>query len=133
MIIMSIKYKMIHRGDYLNPDEQKKTGFYPQVVRASTINIEQLAERMSHGKRLNAIELKSTIQLLMACVEDELLAGNSVCLDGFGTFALTASCLKSVSNPAEVRAESIVVKRVVFTPSKPLKSRLKLAKFERCQ
>lgn len=128
---MAIKYKMIHRGDYLNPEDKKKTGFYPQVVRNNTMTIDQLSERISRGKRMNSIEIKATIQLMMACIEEELLSGNSVCLEGFGTFALTAACIKKVDNPADVRAESIVVKRVAFTPSKPLKIRLKVARFER--
>jgi len=129
---MSIKYKMIHRGDYLNPEGQKKTGFYPQVVRSRTLNTEEVALKVARGKRLNAIDAKATIEILLACIEDELLDGNSVCFDGFGTFALTAEC-REVSDPTKIRAESISVKRVTFTPSKPLKKRLKSAEFVRAK
>jgi DNA-binding protein HU-beta len=127
---MSINYKMIHRGDYLNPEGQKKTGYYPQVVRSETVNTGELALRVARGKRLNAIDTKATIELLLACIEDELLNGNSVCFDGFGTFSLTAEC-REVDDPMKIRAESISVKRVTFTPSKPLKQRLKMAEFKR--
>jgi len=127
---MSIKYKMIERGDYLNPEGQKKTGFYPQIVRSKTVNTEELALRVARGKKFNAIETKATIEMLLACIEDELLNGNSVCFEGFGTFALTAEC-REVSDPTKIRAESISVKRVTFTPSKPLKKRLKSATFVR--
>lgn len=129
---MSIKYKMIERGDYLNPEGKKKTGFYPQIVRSKTVNIEELAASVARGKRFNTIETKATIEILLVCIEDELLAGNSVCFDGFGTFALTAECRK-VEDPTKIRAESISVKRVTFTPSKPLKNRLKSAKFHRAK
>ena len=122
---------MIHRGDYLNPEGQKKTGFYPHIVRSNTTNIEQLAANMSRGQRLKGIEMKGTIEFMLACIEDELLNGNHVCLDGFGTFAITAACNKQVNDPSEVRAESILVKRVTFTPSKQLKGRLKNAVFVR--
>ena len=128
---MSIKYKMIYRGDYLNADEKKQTGYYPQVIRSATVNLEEMATIIAKGKRLQAFEIKSTIELLMACIEDELLEGNSVCLDGFGTFSLTAHCNRRVDNPKEIRAESIEVKRVTFTPSQPLRKRLKNAKFVR--
>lgn len=130
---MAIKYKMIHRGDYLNPDEKKKTGYYPQIVRSKTMNLEELAMNIAKGKRLQAFEIKSTLELLMACIEDELLDGNSVCLDGFGTFSLSAQCNRSVSDPKEIRAESIEIKRVTFTPSQPLRKRLKNAKFVRAE
>lgn len=129
---MSIKYKMIERGDYLNPEGKKKTGYYPQVVRSRTVSTEELALNVARGKRLNALDVKANIEMLLACVEDELLKGNSVCFDGFGTFALTAEC-REVSDPATIRAESISVKRVTFTPSKPLRNKLKLAKFVRAQ
>ena len=122
---------MIHRGDYLNPEEKKKTGYYPQVIRSKTVNLEEMATTIAKGKRLQAFEIKSTLELLMACIEDELLDGNSVCLDGFGTFSLTAQCVRRVENPKEIRAESVEVKRVTFTPSLPLRKRLKNAKFIR--
>ena len=128
---MSIKYKMIHRGDYLNPEEKKKSGYYPQVIRSGTVNLEEMATIIAKGKRLQAFEIKSTLELLLACIEDELLDGNSVCLDGFGTFSLTAQCVRRVENPKEIRAESVEVKRVTFTPSLPLRKRLKNAKFIR--
>lgn len=128
---MAIKYKMIAKGDYLNPEGKKKTGYYPQVVRSSTVGISDLASSVAKGKRLNSIEMKGTIEMLLACIEDELLKGNNVCLEGFGTFALTAQCNRHVENPGEVRAESIEVKRVTFTPSLPLRKRLRNAKFVR--
>jgi len=128
---MSIKYKLIERGDNINPEGSKKIGYYPQVVRYGTINIDQLALRIAKGKRLQAFETKATIELLLACIEDELLLGNHVCLDGFGTFSLTAQTKRPISDPDEIRAESIEVKRVVFNPSKPLNKRMKIAKFVR--
>lgn len=122
---------MIHRGDYLNPDEKKKTGYYPQVIRSRTVNMEEMATIIAKGKRLQAIEIKGTLELLMVCIEDELLNGNSVCLDGFGTFSLTAQSKRRADNPKEIRAESVEVKRVTFTPSLPLRKRLKEAIFVR--
>lgn len=126
---MSINYKMIHRGDYLNPDEKKKTGYYPQIIRSKTVNLEEMATTIAKGKRFQAFEIKGTLELLLACIEDELLEGNSVCLNGFGTFSLTAQSKRRADNPKEIRAESIEVKRVTCTPSLPLRKRLKEAKF----
>ncbi len=127
---MAINYKMIFRGDYLNPNDKKKTGFYPQVVRKRTVSIKDLAEKMSKGKKMGAIEAEVNIKALLACIESELLEGNHVCLNDFGTFSLTAQC-RDVNNPDEVRAESISVKRIVFTPSKGLKQNMRMARFVR--
>lgn len=130
---MSIKYKLIYRGDSLNPEGFKKTGYYPQVVRAKTVKLDDLALSIARDKRKQAVEVKGTLQLLIACIEDELLAGNNVCLDGFGTFSLSVQGKRTVTNPKEIRAESIEVKRVTFKTSTPLKCRLKDAKFVRSQ
>jgi len=101
------------------------------VVRAETINLDRLAYKIAKGKRLQAFETKATIELLLASIEDELLSGNHVCLDGFGTFSLSAQSKRPITDPDEIRAESIEVKRVVFNPSKPLHKRMKIAKFVR--
>jgi predicted histone-like DNA-binding protein len=128
---MSIKYKMIGRKDYLNPEGHKKEGVYPQIVRTKTVKIDDLADEMAQGKRFQAYELKGTVLQLLDTIEKELLNGNSVCLDGFGTFSLTAQSKRTATDPDEIRAESIEVKRVVFTPSSPLRQRMKVAKFVR--
>lgn len=72
---------------------------------------------------------KVNIELLLACIEDEILLGNHDCLDGFGIFSITAQSKRPINNPDEIRTESIDVKRVVFNPSKPLSKRIKIAKF----
>jgi len=120
---------MVQRGDYINPADKKKTAYYPQVVRNETLNLDDIAMRMAKGKSMQSFEIKSTVQLLLACIEDELLDGNSICLDGFGTFAVSAQAKRHVTEPNEIRAESIEIKRVTFTPSAPLRNRLKCAKF----
>ncbi len=125
---MSIKYKMIQRNDYINPEGKKKTGYYPQVVREKTVSLRKLAELASKGTTLNKMEVEIALRIALEQIETELLTSNHVCLDGFGTFSLTAEC-RHVDNPNEIRAESINVKRVVFVPSKILMKRIKKAQF----
>lgn len=128
---MSIKYKMVRRDDYYNSDENKKNGVYPQVVHSHTTHLDKLALKLAKGKQLQAFDVKGTLEMLMAGIEDELLDGNSVCLDGFGTFSLTVQSKRRVEDADEIRAESIEVKRVVFVPSAPLRRRMKTATFVR--
>ena len=129
---MSIQYKMIERGSHLGNPEEKEIRFYPQIVRRETIGIEQLASDVAGGRTRNSIEVETTIRLILNQIEEYLLAGNNVCFKGFGTFALTAAC-HEVTDPSQIRAESISVKRVTFTPSSPLRKRLKAAKFEKAK
>jgi len=127
---MSIKCKMISRKDYLNTESNKKEGVYPQIVRNKTVKIDELANTVAKGKRFQSFEVKIIILQLTDCTEKELLNGNGVCLNGFGTFSLAAQS-KRLTNAEEIRAESIEVKWMVFTPSSPLRHRMKVAKFVR--
>ena len=127
---MAIKYRMVERTDNINPEDEKKTGYYPRVVRNRTIKVDEISELAAEGTTINKIELKASIGMLMEHIEKELLNSNHVCIDGFGTFSLTAES-RRVENPDEIRAESITVKRIVFTPSKTLMKRIKNAKFVR--
>jgi len=127
---MSIQYKMILKGDNLNPEGQKKESYHPLVVRANTLTLTDICKKASKGKSLSAIEIEMSVRLLFLQIEAELNDSNHVCLEGFGTFSLTAKS-RAMDNPEDIRAESIFVKRVIFVPSKPLMNRLKNAQFVR--
>ena len=75
---------------------------------------------------------------MLGCIEqiksqliEELLNGNSVSIDGLGTFSLSADANRSVDRPEEIRAASIHVKSVNFRAAPELMSRMKEARFER--
>ena len=127
---MSIQYKMISRKDNLNPDGKKKAGYYPQVVRRRTIRMRELSEMVSTNTPLGRMEVEASLRMVIDRIERELFEGNHVCFDEFGTFSLTAEC-RYVESPDEIRAESVKVKRVVFSPSKTLATRMKVARFIR--
>ncbi|MCE5331218.1 MAG: hypothetical protein LLF95_03640 [Bacteroidales bacterium] len=129
---MSIQYKMIRKGDNLNPEGQKKVAYHPQVVRADTVKLKKLCSHAAGSKSRNALELEISMRILIEQIETELCNSNSVCIDGFGTFSLTAES-RPVNDPDEIRAESISVKRVAFTTSKMFMSRLRESKFVRAK
>lgn len=118
---------MVKRGDYYNPEENKKEGFHPQVVRKTTVTTTDLAFKMAKGKAMNVPDAKAMIETLIYCIEEELLDGNHVMLDNFGTFSLTVQRKKKADTPDEIRAESIEVKRVAFKPSPRLRRFMKRA------
>lgn len=127
---MSVQYKMVGKNDNLSPEESKKKGYYPAVVRKETVGIKKLAERASSRCRMHPYELEMALKTLMEAIKDELLESNNVCLEGFGTFSLKAES-RNVENPDELRAESIFVKKVAFKCSPILLKDLKSAQFVR--
>ena len=127
---MSVQYKMMGKNDNLNPEEQKKSGYYPAVVRKRTIGIEELARNAAENCRLNPFEMEMAIKMTIQAIQHELLESNNVCLEGFGTFSLKAES-RHVETPDELRAESISVKKVSFKNSPLLLKSMKAAKFVR--
>jgi predicted histone-like DNA-binding protein len=127
---MSVQYKMVGKIDNLNPEELKKRGYYPAVVRKRTIGIEQLAKKAAEGCSLNSFEMEMAIKVTLQAIQSELLDSNNVCLEGFGTFSLKAES-RHVKTPDELRAESIFVKKVAFKCSTILLNEMKVAKFVR--
>ncbi len=125
---MSVQYKMMGKNDNLNPEEQKKKGYYPTVVRKRTIGIEELSRKAAENCRLNSFEMEMAIKVALQTIQDELLDSNNVCLEGFGTFSLKAES-RHVESPDELRAESIFVKKVAFKCSPILLRTMKMAKF----
>lgn len=124
---------MVKRGDYYNAEENKKEGFHPQVVRKTTVTTDDLALKMAKGKAINAPDARAMIETLIYCIKEELLDGNHVMLDNFGTFSLTVQRKKKADAPDEIRAESIEVKRVAFKPSPALRRFMKKAVFVRAR
>lgn len=125
---MSIQYKMIIKEDKINPEGLKKTEYHPLVVRANTIALKEICKNASQGKSISAIEIETSVLMLLEQIKTELRNSNQVCLDGFGTFSITAES-RPVEHPDGIQAESIFVNQVVFMPSKKLMSGLKKAEF----
>lgn len=121
---------MVGKNDNLNPEEMKKKGYYPIVVRKRTIGIEELAKKATEGCSLSSFEMEMAIKLALKAIQSELLDSNNVCLEGFGTFSLKAES-RHVETSDELRAESIFVKKVAFKCSPILITGMKAAKFVR--
>lgn len=127
---MSIYYRMDKQTDNLNPEENKKKGCYPRVIKKGTIGLEQLSGLASSGTTFKSFEVEVVGKMLVEEIIDQLKNGYNVCLEGFGTFSLSAES-RLVENENDIRAESIHVKKVVFKTSQRLMKELRNARFER--
>lgn len=128
---MAIEYKLFGISDNMNEDERKKRGFFPKIVRKKTVGIDDLAHSIGGGSTMRELEAKKIMEQMLYQIEQELLDGNHVNLEGFGSFMLTAQAKKPISSTEGVRAENIEVKRLAFKNSETLKRRLKRARFVR--
>ncbi len=126
---MAIKYRMTKRPDNLSTSSGK--GLYPRIIRNQNMDSSALAKRLSKGSPLLKGEMLGCIEQIKSQLIEELLNGNSVSIDGLGTFSLSAEANRSVDRPEEIRAASIHVKSVNFRAAPELMSRMKDARFER--
>ena len=126
---MAIKYRMTKRPDNLSTSSGK--GLYPRIIRNQNMDSSALAKRLSKGSPLLKGEMLGCIEQIKSQLIEELLNGNSVSIDGRGTFSLSAEANRSVDRPEEIRAASIHVKSVNFRAAPELMSRMKEARFER--
>ncbi|WP_430973263.1 HU family DNA-binding protein [Sunxiuqinia rutila] len=120
---MSIFYRLDEQTDNLNPEEKRKRGLYPRVIRQRTVGLRELCERAAKGTTFNAIELEAGVQLAVKRLVEELADGNHVCIEGFGTFSVSAKSSRPATKQHDIRAESISLKRIVFKTSKILMKR----------
>jgi len=127
---MSIQYKMMGKNDNLNPADKKKKGYYPTIVRKKTVGIAKLVDDAAKHCNMNNFELEMAAKVLLKAIQAELLNGNHVCLEGFGTFSVKAES-RHVEKPDELRAESVFVKKVAFKCSPILLTEMKSATFVR--
>nr|MBP7487703.1 HU family DNA-binding protein [Parabacteroides sp.] len=125
---MAIKYRMTKRPDNLSTSSGK--GLYPRIIRNQNMDSSALAKRLSKGSPLLKGEMLGCIEQIKSQLIEELLNGNSVSIDGLGTFSLSAEANRSVDRPEEIRAASIHVKSVNFRAAPELMSRMKEARFE---
>jgi predicted histone-like DNA-binding protein len=121
---MSIYYKMVEQTDNLHPDASKKRGFYPRIISKQTVELRDLCKRAAQGTSFNVFELESSAGLIVNEILKELADGNNVCIDGFGTFSVSAEATRTAQTENGIRAESIRVKRIVFKTSQALMKRL---------
>ena len=117
---MSIFYRLDKQTDNLHPEEERKQGLYPRVIRKRTVGLRELCRRTARDTTFNAIEMEASLALILDQMLKELGDGNHVCFNGFGTFSVSAKAIRPTLEQHDIRAESVRLKRIVFKTSKTL-------------
>jgi len=127
---MSIYYRLDEQSDNLHPENSRKRGFFPRIIRKRTVELNELCKRTAEGTTLKAFELEIAAKMLVEGILKELGNGNHVTIGNFGTFSISAEAVRQVQTPQDIRAESIRLKRIVFVTSRALLKQLAF-KFQR--
>ena len=119
---MAVKYKLTKINDNITENETVK--YSVTTVSNGNMNLDNLAELMADASTFTYGDIKGMIENLTRLIAERLKNGDTVTIDGLGTFSITAQPNRDVENPSKIRAESIKLKSVGFKPSPKLKERL---------
>lgn len=108
----------------------EKSVLHARIVDGSVVHLEQLSARVAGRSTFQEGEVKGLLSVLIDEIIKAMRDGNKVVIDGFGCFYPTLSCLP-VSNPDEIRAESIHFSRVAFRGCEELRQAMKGMTVER--
>ena len=123
---MAVRYKLTKINDNITGKEQVK--YSVTTVSYGNVNLDMLAEQMADASTFTYGDVKGMIENLTLLISEALKEGNTVTIDGLGTFSVTAQPNRE---PSKIRAESIKLKGIGFKPSPKLKDRLSDIEFTR--
>ena len=112
------------------PEGSDEVRYHARVVVKRTVSTQEIAQKIARRGAIKEGEVMAVLMDLADALKDELEEGNSVHLDGIGSFRISAHS-PSVHSRKEVRAESIKFRNIVYTPEKRLRKQLSGMKFSR--
>lgn len=126
---MTAKYQF-----FKTPRQENKPGeqaaLHARIVESSTVRMDDLCERVSMRTTFQEGEVRGIAVTLIEEMVNAMKNGDKVEIDGLGTFYPTLSC-PPVSDPKEIRAESIHFSRVVFRGCQQLRKSMRTMHVER--
>ena len=104
----------------------------PAIVNPQTIPTRDVMEKVSGECTLTPIDISAVIGSLARHLNQQLLQGNAVHLDGIGTFSLSLKFDDATKPKADLTARDVRVAGINFTPDHALLAEVQReAKFER--
>lgn len=112
------------------PKDSNKKRYHARLVVRDTMTLEDIAGIIESRSSLRKGDVIGSFIEFANVFKDELSNGNSIHIEGVGSFRIKAES-PEVRSPKEMRAEHIRCAGVVFTPEKELLRKLKATTFEK--
>ena len=98
----------------------------PTQMPSSNLTRSDIADILSKKTDLSKTESADLLESMIDHITNNLVAGETVKLAGFGVFSTREKCARPGRNPKTGEVATVVARRVlVFKPSKKLKDRVK--------
>ena len=112
------------------PKDSNKVRYHARLVVRDTITLEEIAENIESRSSLRQSDVTGTFIEFANIFKQELSNGNSIHIDGIGSFRIKAES-PEVRSLKEIRYENIHCSGIIFTPEKDLLRELKATSFEK--
>ncbi|MCC8155098.1 MAG: HU family DNA-binding protein [Tannerellaceae bacterium] len=119
---MSLKYNINKVKNGRFPDGESHYSI--SLVRNSNISLTEIAEYMNTLSAFSPGDVTGMVSNLIGVIADQLASGNTVTLDGLGTFKVSAELKHPVTDPDKITGNDIQIKRVCFKPAPAFKNRI---------
>ncbi|MCC8095340.1 MAG: HU family DNA-binding protein [Tannerellaceae bacterium] len=103
---------------------------YPRIVRSRTVTLEEISKNIAAASTFTTADVQGVWTAIQSEITRQLKDGNQIELDGLGHFSVILKC-RDITDPKEIRAESIQFSKVSFLPSKKLHRNLRGMSVER--
>ncbi len=123
---MSINYRLTPMKDNISKEPRK--AFYAQVVTKGTIDTQTLCKDIASSCTLTMADMAGAIAALVEKIEQSLLDGYNVYIDGLGTFSISAES-PLVETEKDMKAKDIKIKNIHYRAAVPLKKAMKASSF----
>ncbi|MCC8144213.1 MAG: HU family DNA-binding protein [Tannerellaceae bacterium] len=128
---MAAKYQLFRNPRSLLKENREEL-LYPRIVRNRIIRLEEIANRISASSSFTPGDVLGVWEALKGEILNALEEGNRVELEGLGGFYPVLKC-RDVTDPKEIRAESIRFSKVAFSPAPVLHRKLSTMQLERAE
>ena len=124
---MSYSYK-VNKRKFKTSDGEVKEKYYACAKRYRLVDTEQLANDISNKSSLTPGDVLSALYAVSGVIKANLVMGNTVNLDGIGTFSLSITS-DGADDPKKINARSIKVKRICYKSDRGLSRGVKEVEF----
>ena len=123
---MAIRLRKIKRD---NPQNRSQSKWYLTQEKSGNVGIKDITREIKGRSALSPGDVQSVLSNLMLVLPVFLKLGQSVNLEGFGTFRISVSS-EGAATPEELNARHVKGVKLLFLPSVDLKQNLKSITFE---
>lgn len=103
------------------PQEDGQISIHPRLVHPSRSDSREMMQQISEETTLTPADMKATFSAVAGFLQNQLIQGGSVNVEGIGSFRVVPHFVKPKHKGDKVTGKDVRVKRIVFTPDPVLR------------